>query len=89
MDNGPGIPTSIHKKLFNEVRTTKKKAAHNGIGLVVSRFLAGRNGGWIECTHTDNTGTEFVVYLQVCIDRILKKRSGSECVNEPEISTRS
>ena len=72
-DNGPGIPENIRENLFTEVRSTKKEKAHSGIGLVVSQLLAERYGGWIECAHTDHTGTEFVVYLQVCYDGIVNK----------------
>lgn len=65
-DNGPGIPENIQEILFNEVTSTKKEGTHKGIGLIVSKFLAECHDGWIECARTDHTGTEFVVYFQVC-----------------------
>lgn len=67
-DNGPGIPKSIQNKLFTEVGSTKQDMAHQGVGLVVSQFLAERHGGWIECAHTDDTGTEFILYFQTYSD---------------------
>lgn len=74
-DNGPGIPESIQKKLFTEVGTTKTETSHCGIGLVVSRFFAERHGGRIECAHTDNRGTEFVIYFQACSDAVEQQRT--------------
>jgi|GEM_PF-1096485 len=58
-DNGPGIPVSMQRKLFNEPMTTKVHG--NGYGLMIAKQLAEQNGGTIEIQPYPERGTRFVL----------------------------
>ncbi|HJZ87681.1 MAG TPA: HAMP domain-containing sensor histidine kinase [Polyangia bacterium] len=43
-DDGPGIPTPLHKSLFEPYQTSKAQSRGHGLGLAISRELAERAG---------------------------------------------
>jgi len=45
IDNGPGIPASIRKKIMTPFFTTKSKGKGTGLGLSLSQKMAKRHGG--------------------------------------------
>jgi two-component system NtrC family sensor kinase len=62
-DNGPGIPASIHDRIFEPFFSTKG-AAHHGIGLYLASEILKTIGGRIEL-HSDSGLTEFVLSLPI------------------------
>ena len=49
IDNGPGIPVDVQKRMFEPFFTTKGVGSGTGLGLVIShRIVADRHGGEIE-----------------------------------------
>jgi two-component system CheB/CheR fusion protein len=64
-DNGPGIATEHHVRLFEPFYTTKGEKG-TGIGLWVSRGIVQKHGGTIQfrsSTHPMRSGTCFSVFL--------------------------
>ena len=55
-DQGPGIGEAIQDRLF-EPFTTSKGQRGTGLGLVVSRKIAERHEGTLECERTGSSGT--------------------------------
>jgi signal transduction histidine kinase len=66
-DNGPGVPVSAQKKLFQAFNRSAEEAAGSkpgvGLGLAFSRQLARRLGGDLSLVHTDGTGCTFCLKL--------------------------
>ncbi|ARU58402.1 MAG: HDOD domain-containing protein [Pseudomonadales bacterium] len=60
-DNGPGIPDTIMKQIFNPVSSTKGKH-HSGLGLSITRNLVTELDGSIRCRST-REGTEFQILI--------------------------
>uniref|UniRef100_A0A7D6GMB7 histidine kinase n=1 Tax=Natrinema zhouii TaxID=1710539 RepID=A0A7D6GMB7_9EURY len=56
-DNGPGIPEATRETLF------ERKSTNHGLGLYLSRILAGRYGGTVALADTGPDGSTFVVTL--------------------------
>lgn len=56
-DNGPGIPEATRESLF------ERKSTNHGLGLSLSRILAGRYGGTVGLADTGPDGSVFVVTL--------------------------
>jgi PAS domain S-box-containing protein len=62
-DNGRGIPPDVMERLFEPFFTTKEGTG-TGLGLWVSRELARKNGGTIECTSPgEGHGSSFILSL--------------------------
>jgi len=62
-DNGVGIPPELHSEIFKPFFTTKKHGS--GLGLPISRHIAGKHGGRIEFTSKSGKDSTFFVYLPV------------------------
>lgn len=73
IDNGPGIPESIIKNLFNPVQSTKSEE-HSGLGLSIIKNLVNDLGGTIQGSNRytgsqlsmeqdKKTGAEFIILL--------------------------
>jgi signal transduction histidine kinase len=62
LDNGPGIPQDIQKKLFEPFFTTKDIGKGTGLGLSISRSLAKEMGGELKLSHSNpEQGTCFTI----------------------------
>jgi len=55
-DNGPGIPPSVHAKLFQPFATAARSGG-SGLGLAIARDLARAHGGDIVLVSTGADGT--------------------------------
>ncbi|MFM7423786.1 MAG: sensor histidine kinase, partial [Elainella sp.] len=65
-DNGPGIPSEIHDKLYDPFFTTKPAGKGTGLGLSISYdIVVNRHGGEIQCYCPIEGGTEFWIELPV------------------------
>ena len=62
IDDGPGIPDDVAKRMFDPFYTTKGVGEGTGLGLDIARRIVLRHRGAIEHT-TGPTGTEFRVSL--------------------------
>jgi PAS domain S-box-containing protein len=60
-DNGPGMPDSVFKKLFQPLVTTKKKGM--GLGLLACKQLIEANRGSISVANTRGLGCTFSISL--------------------------
>ncbi len=61
IDNGPGIPPAVIKKVFDPFYTTKEDGT--GLGLsIVSRIIR-EHGGRVDLTSTEGRGTTFSIVL--------------------------
>lgn len=67
-DNGPGIPHEIQKRIFEPFFTTKEPGKGTGMGLAVSRTIAEKHGGRLECRSVSGQGTIFTLWLP-CADK--------------------
>lgn len=65
-DNGSGIPTEIHEKVWDQFFTTKELGRGTGQGLAFARMAVEGHGGQISFSSSKN-GTEFRVKLPVSI----------------------
>lgn len=61
-DDGPGIPTELHEKVFAPYYTTKE--AGTGLGLPTVQRIVSDLGGNIQLDSDENSGTRFVITLQ-------------------------
>lgn len=65
-DDGPGIPTEHHDKVFDPFYTTKEAGAGTGLGLAVCKHLVTRVGGSIAVTNNPNgRGARFRVVIPI------------------------
>ncbi len=66
-DHGPGIPAPAARRLFRPFSKSAREAANSapgiGLGLALSRRLAGDMGGRLELDHSDAGGACFVLTL--------------------------
>lgn len=62
-DNGPGIPESIHPKIFKHFFTTKPEGRGTGLGLSYCRTIVEGHGGSIAVRDVKPRGTEIVIEL--------------------------
>jgi signal transduction histidine kinase len=61
-DTGPGLPPKAQEHLFSAFQGSVRKGG-SGLGLAISAELVRGHGGDIKLSHTDATGTEFVIIL--------------------------
>jgi PAS domain S-box-containing protein len=64
-DSGPGVPADIAERIFDPFFTTKPQGVGTGIGLPVSRGLAGAQGGDLALVHSHLGGAAFELTLPV------------------------
>ena len=62
-DNGPGIPESIHPKIFKHFFTTKPEGRGTGLGLSYCKSVVEGHGGSITIRNAEPRGTEVVIEL--------------------------
>lgn len=66
IDNGAGIPESIHSKIFDPFFTTKPVGSGTGLGLSISyQIIAQRHSGRLYCNSRSEEETEFVIEIPV------------------------
>lgn len=63
-DTGPGIPPEVMPRLFEPFFSTKLPGKGTGLGLAVSKHLAGAMGGDVTAANGANGGALFTVRLQ-------------------------
>jgi PAS domain S-box-containing protein len=61
VDDGPGVPESVEKHLFEPLVTTKAKGT--GLGLAICEQIIRQHGGTIEHLRTETGGAEFRLVL--------------------------
>jgi signal transduction histidine kinase len=66
-DNGPGMPESVFKKIFQPLVTTKKKGM--GLGLLACKQLVEANGGHIAVENRRGHGCTFSITLPKALIR--------------------
>lgn len=62
-DNGPGIPSPVHRRLFRPFVTTKGRQG-TGLGLYISRQILRDAGGEVEAENTPDGGALFRIRLR-------------------------
>ncbi|MGZ5935291.1 MAG: sensor histidine kinase, partial [Rhizomicrobium sp.] len=62
IDNGPGIPPSVHAKLFQPFATAARSGG-SGLGLAIARDLARAHGGDVVLVSTGDEGTVFRIEI--------------------------
>ncbi|MHC5773442.1 ATP-binding protein [Nostoc sp.] len=68
-DNGPGIPESLQKQLFNPFFTTKPVGKGTGLGLSIShQIVVEKHGGQLQCISAVGEGTEFMIKIPVTLN---------------------
>jgi two-component system NtrC family sensor kinase len=64
LDNGPGIPEAVQRRLFDPFFTTKPVGKGTGLGLSISyQIVVDKHHGTLDCISTPGEGTEFVISL--------------------------
>jgi two-component system NtrC family sensor kinase len=66
-DNGPGIPESVKKRIFDPFYTTKATGKGTGLGLSISYSIIEKMGGRITVESSPGNGATFVVCLPVVV----------------------
>ncbi len=65
-DSGPGIPSEILPKIFEQYFTTKSVGKGTGIGLAIShQIITRRHGGQLSVNSEPGGGAEFVITLPI------------------------
>jgi signal transduction histidine kinase len=62
-DTGPGIPETIHDKIFQPFFTTKEEGT--GLGLSIAARIVEEHGGHLEFQSKEKMGTTFIIALPV------------------------
>jgi len=62
-DTGPGIPDSIHTKLFQPFFSTKEEGT--GLGLSIAMRIVEEHGGWLDLKSTEGHGATFIITLPI------------------------
>ena len=66
-DDGPGIPETVQKKIFDPFYTTKPNGKGTGLGLSISYTIIEKLGGRIVVESTLGKGTTFTVSLPLVL----------------------
>jgi signal transduction histidine kinase len=65
-DNGPGIPETLQKQVFNPFFTTKPIGKGTGMGMSISyQIITEKHGGKLNCSSKPGKGTEFLIQLPI------------------------
>jgi len=67
VDNGPGIPLEMQKRIFDPFVTTKQPGKGTGLGLWISYNIMEKLGGKISFSSQPRKGTTFTVEIPVVI----------------------
>lgn len=62
-DTGPGVPDSIHAKLFQPFFSTKEEGT--GLGLSIATRIVEEHGGWLDLKSTEGLGATFIITLPI------------------------
>ena len=63
-DNGPGMPESVRRQIFNAFFTTKPVGQGTGLGLSISyKIMVDKHGGEIFCESKVGQGTTFKLHI--------------------------
>ena len=65
-DNGNGIPSELHQRIFDMFFTTKPPGKGTGQGLAISNAIVRRHGGRINLWSEVGKGTKFEVCMPLC-----------------------
>ncbi len=68
-DNGAGVPQSLLPRIFDPFFSTKGVGKGLGLGLSISYNIIKDFGGKLEVASTDETGTDFAIWLRSTKDR--------------------
>jgi signal transduction histidine kinase len=60
-DNGPGIPKSIRRRVFEPFFSTKEEGT--GLGLSIAYRIVEEHGGWLSLKSKEGEGTTFTITL--------------------------
>lgn len=63
-DDGPGIPTALHQKVFEPLFTTRAAGGGTGLGLTICRELVAGMGGRLALSSKPGEGTTVELWLQ-------------------------
>lgn len=63
IDNGPGIPTEVQKKIFDPFFSTREVGKGTGLGLSISYSIIEKLGGRITVDSQDGRGAVFTIIL--------------------------
>lgn len=74
-DNGPGIPTELHPKIFWPFFTTKPEGEGTGLGLAISKQVVESHGGTLTFTTELGRGTTFHIRLPLAEKRKRKAKA--------------
>ncbi len=68
VDNGPGIPENVLKRLFDPFFTTKPVGIGTGLGLSISyQIIVDKHKGKITCLSIPDQGTEFQIEIPISL----------------------
>ncbi|MDM8525136.1 ATP-binding protein [Desulfococcaceae bacterium HSG8] len=62
-DDGPGIPESVHEKIFEPFFSTKEEGT--GLGLSIASRIIEEHGGWLDVISEEGKGTMFTIALPI------------------------
>ncbi|MBD2299145.1 PAS domain S-box protein [Nostoc sp. FACHB-87] len=66
IDNGPGIPENLLKRLFDPFFTTKPVGVGTGLGLSISyQIIVNKHKGKLTCLSTPEQGAEFQIEIPI------------------------
>ncbi|WP_425053605.1 ATP-binding protein [Psychromarinibacter sp. S121] len=66
-DNGPGIPDSIRRRIFDPLFTTKPVGTGTGLGLALAHRVIAAHDGQIRFEPEPGGGARFVIHLPVTV----------------------